>query len=70
MSNLFKNQNFQEAIDTVQDIMSSQLMAGWDSIAAMYYKDIRTIEILDKNRVKVVMVINGNPFEFIYARGI
>jgi len=68
MSNLFKNQNFQEAIDTVQDIMSSQLMAGWDSIAAMYHKDIRTIEILDKNRIKVVMVVNGNPFEFIYAR--
>ena len=65
---MFKNQNFQEAIDTVQDIMSSQLMSGWDSIAAIYSKDIRTIEILDKNRIKVVMAVNGNPFEFIYAK--
>lgn len=68
MSNLFKNQNFQEAIDTVQDIMSSQLMAGWDSIAAMYDMNIKTMEIMDKDKIKVVMVVNGNPFEFIYAK--
>lgn len=51
-------------------IMNSRTISVWEGVAAMYDMNIKTIEIMDKNRVKVVMVINGNPFEFIYARGI
>ena len=49
-------------------IMNSRTISVWEGVAAMYDMNIKTIEILDKNRVKVVMVVNGNPFEFIYAK--
>lgn len=49
-------------------IMNSRTISVWEGVAAMYDMNIKTIEILDKNRVKIVMVINGNPFEFIYAK--
>lgn len=49
-------------------IMNSRTISVWEGVAAMYDMSIKTIEILDKNRIKVVMVVNGNPFEFIYAK--
>lgn len=52
----------------MQHIMNSRTISVWEGIAAMYDMNIKTIEIMDKNKIKVVMTVNGNSFEFIYAR--
>lgn len=64
-----KDLKFQEIMGATQDIMNSRrVTSGWESIAAMYSKDIRTIEIMDKNRIKVTAVICGEVLEFICVR--
>lgn len=49
-------------------IMNSRTISMWEGVAAMHDMNIKTMEIMDKNRIKVVMIVNGNPFEFIYAK--
>lgn len=69
MTNLSKDSELQEVMSATQDIMNSRrVTAGWANIVAMYNKDIRTIEILDKNKIKVIAVVRGEAFEFICVR--
>lgn len=69
MTNLSKDSELQEVMSATQDIMNSRrITSGWESIAAMYGKDIKTIEIMDKNRIKITAVVRGEVFEFICAR--
>lgn len=52
----------------MQHIMNSRTISTWEGIATMYDMNINTIEIMDKNKIKVAMTVNGNPFEFIYTK--